>query len=177
MSPPIAYDRVAKWLHWVVFLLVFAQFVVAIAMPAPRRGTPPATLNSLHMSLGVMILVAIVGRWLWRLGHPVVVAEGAFMWEQPVARITHLLLYALLAVSPILGWANASARDWPITLFGMLTLPHLVPARSTIGRTAGAVHVFLAWTLLALIGLHIAAALYHYFIRRDQVLERMLPKQ
>jgi cytochrome b561 len=69
---------------------------------------------------------------------------------------------------------NASARDWTITVFGLFQLPHLVAARSVLGRQAGDVHTFLAWTLLILIGLHVAAALYHFFVRRDRVLQRML---
>ena len=96
-------------------------------------------------------------------------------WEQPLARIVHAALYVLLAVNPILGWMNASARDWKITVFGLFQLPPLVAARSPIGRQAGDVHQFLAWVLLALIGLHVAAALYHFFVRHDSVLPRMLP--
>jgi cytochrome b561 len=174
--PPLrSYGAVAKWLHWVVFALVAAQFVVAIAMPDIGRGTVPGTLINLHMSLGFSILAVIAVRWLWRIGHPVPLASpDAPAWEQTIARVTHALLYALLVVNPFLGWANASARDWDITMFGA-TLPHLVAAQSRIGRLSGDVHAYLSWTLLALIGLHAAAALYHHFIRRDQVLQRMLP--
>jgi cytochrome b561 len=70
---------------------------------------------------------------------------------------------------------NASARDWRITVFGLFALPHLVAPRSPIGRQAGDVHTFLAWALLVLIGLHVAAALYHALVRHDTVLQRMLP--
>ena len=70
---------------------------------------------------------------------------------------------------------NASARDWTITVFGLFTLPHVVAPHARIGMLAGDVHTFLAWTLLVLIGLHVAAALFHFFVRRDDVLQRMLP--
>jgi len=169
------YGRVAKTLHWLVFALVFAQYVVALAMPDIGRGTVPGTLINLHMSLGATILLVIVVRWLWRIGHPVPLSTAGPRWERDVARITHALLYLLLAVNPILGWMNASARDWKITIYGIVTLPHLVAPRARIGMVAGDVHTFLAWTLLVLIGLHVAAALYHYLLRRDGVLQRMLP--
>jgi len=70
---------------------------------------------------------------------------------------------------------NASARDWTITVFGLFQLPHLVAPRSALGRQAGDVHTFIAWMLLVLVGLHVLAALYHYFVRNDGVLQRMLP--
>ena len=168
------YGRVAKTFHWLVFALVFAQYVVALAMPDIGRGTEPGTLINLHMSLGATILLVIVVRWLWRIGHPVPLSTAGPHWERDVARITHALLYLLLAVNPILGWMNASARDWKITIYG-ITLPHLVAPRARIGMVAGDVHTFLAWTLLVLIGLHVAAALYHYLLRRDGVLQTMLP--
>ena len=169
------YGPVAKALHWTVFALVAAQFIVAIAMPDIGRGTKPDTLINLHMWLGFTILVVVAARWLWRLGHPVpLVTSDVPEWEQQVARITHGLFYALLVVNPLLGWANASARNWDIVMFGR-ALPHLVAPQSRFGRLAGDVHTYLAWSLLALIVLHIAAALYHYFIRHDGVLQRMLP--
>ena len=175
-QPTNGYGAVAKTLHWLVFALLLVQYVVAIAMPDIRRDTVPGTLIDLHISLGFVILAAIVARWLWRIGHPVPLATGDLPgWEQTLARVLHGLLYVLLAASPILGWMNASARDWTITVFGLFTLPHLVAAHSRIGMQAGDVHTFLAWTLLALVGLHVAAALYHYFVRRDGVLQRMLP--
>jgi cytochrome b561 len=169
------YDAFARTLHWLVFALVTAQFVVALAMPDIGRGTVPGVLINLHLSLGITILAAITIRWAWRLGHPVPLATDDLpAWERIVARGLHVTLYALLAVNPLLGWANASARDWNVTVFGIVALPRLVARQDRYGRLAGDLHVYLAWTLLALIGLHVAAALYHHLVRRDQVLQRML---
>jgi cytochrome b561 len=169
------YGSVAKTLHWLVFALVFAQYVVAFSMPDIGRETVPGTLINLHMSIGATIVVVIVARWLWRIVHPVPLSTAGPRWERDVARITHAILYLLLAVNPILGWMNASARDWKITIYGIVALPHLVAPRARLGMVAGDVHTFLAWALLVLIGLHVAAALYHFFLRGDRVLQRMLP--
>ena len=170
------YGGVAKALHWLVFALLLAQYIVAITMPNIGRGTVPGTLINLHMSIGVTILLVIVVRWLWRVDHrvPLATAEMA-AWEQRFARVTHALIYLFLVIDPILGWANASARDFTIAVFGIVSLPHIVPAKSAIGMQAGGVHTWLGWALLVLIGLHVAAALFHYFVRRDHVLQRMLP--
>lgn len=179
MTAPAAsgYGGVAKTLHWLVFALAFAQYVVAIAMPDIGRNTVPGALIDLHMSIGAAILAVIVVRWFWRIGYPVPLATSDLPgWEQPIARGMHVSLYALLAVNPVLGWLNASARDWTISLFGALTLPHLLAPHARMGTIAGDVHAFPAWTLLILIGVHVAAALYHYFVRRDSVLQRMLPR-
>ena len=170
------YDPVAKSLHWLVFGLVFVQFVIAWTMPAIRRGVIPGRLINLHLSFGVLIMAMVVIRLLWRRAHPVAVGAESFPpWERRLARGIHLLLYSLLLVLPILGWAAASARDWTVRVFDLVTLPHLLPPEAKVGFLAGDVHVVLSYILLGLIGLHVAAGLYHYFARHDRVLQRMLP--
>ena len=90
-------------------------------------------------------------------------------------RRLYATLYFLLLIVPLLGWAAASARGWRVTLFPGLALPALLPRGSKSGFLAGDVHSFLAYTLLAIVGLHIAAALYHRLVLHDGVLARMLP--
>jgi len=170
------YDPVAKSLHWLVFALVCVQFGIAWTMPAIRRGVLPGRLINLHLSFGVLIMAVVVIRVLWRRAHPVAVAVESYPpWEQRLARGTHLLLYSLLLILPILGWAAASARDWPVRVFDLVTLPGLLPPEAKVGFLAGDVHVVLSYVLLGLIGLHVAAGLYHHFARHDRVLQRMLP--
>ncbi len=92
-------------------------------------------------------------------------------------RVVHWLLYLLLFALPVLGWINASWRGFPVIMFG-LELPKLVGTRVPGWGWTGDVHGILAnYGLLVLVGLHVAAALYHYFVRRDGVLQRMLPGQ
>jgi cytochrome b561 len=172
----LAYGTVAKALHWSIFFLVAAQFVVAWSMPPIKRGVVPETLINLHLSLGVLILLVVIVRLLWRLGHPVPLAsERGPAWLAAAARVTHVTFYVLLLVLPLLGWAAASARDWDVRPFDLTTLPRLLAPRNRAGFLAGDVHTFLSYTLLALVGMHVAAALYHYLVARDRVLQRMLP--
>jgi cytochrome b561 len=101
--------------------------------------------------------------------------DGVPPWQTTTARVVHWLLYVLLFVVPILGWLNASWRGMSIVMFG-LELPALLPQRAPGWRWTGDVHSLLAeYGMLTLVGLHVAAGLYHYFIRRDRVLQRMLP--
>ena len=171
-----AYDPVAKALHWVVFLLLAAQYAVGSIMPHIGRNTPVTTLISLHFTFGVIILAVAVVRLLWRLTHgEPAPLDGIPPWQTLSARIVHWLLYLLLFVVPLLGWINASYRGMPVVMFG-LELPKLLATRAPGWGWTGDVHGLLAnYVMLGLVGLHVAAALYHYFVRHDGVLQRMLP--
>jgi cytochrome b561 len=86
----------------------------------------------------------------------------------------HWSLYLLIVVMTVLGWAAANFRGWPLTVFGF-ALPNLAAKGDSWAHTAGDIHTFLVNVLLALVGLHVLAALYHHFIVRDKVLKRILP--
>jgi cytochrome b561 len=170
------YTPTAKWLHWLIVALLAAQFIFAWTMPHIGRNTPVTTLISLHFTFGVTILVFAVARLAWRTTHgepgP---ADGVPPWQAASARLIHWCLYLVLFVVPVLGWLNASWRGMPIVMFG-LELPKLIGTRAPGWGWSGDVHNFLAnYVMLTLVGLHVVAGLYHYFIRRDRVFQRMLP--
>jgi cytochrome b561 len=170
------YGGIAKALHWLIAFLLVAQFTVAWTMPDIHRGVEPVGLIGLHFSFGVVILALACLRLIWRLFHAVpLLAEGVPAWQNGVAWATHALLYLLLLVLPLMGWGNASSRGLTVNLFGFWALPPLLPAGSAFGRELGGFHVWTAYALLGLIGLHVAAALYHHFWLRDRVLLRMSP--
>ena len=176
MARAPGYTGTAKSLHWLIVLLLIAQFILAWTMPEIKRDTPVTTLISLHFTVGVVILALAVARLGWRASHgEPTPLDGIPPWQTTTARIVHWLLYLLLFVVPILGWLNASWRGMPIVMFG-LELPGLLPKHAPGWGWTGDVHSLLAeYLMLALVGLHVAAGLYHYFIRRDGVLQRMLP--
>ncbi len=176
MAKIAGYTTTAKSLHWLIVALLIVQFTVAWTMPEIHRNTPVTTLISLHFTMGIVILAVAIVRLAWRAtyGEPEP-QDGVPPWQTASARIVHWLLYALLLVLPVLGWINASWRGMPIVMFG-LELPKLVATRAAGWGWTGDVHSLLAnYLLLTLVGLHVLAALYHYFIRRDGVLQRMLP--
>ena len=169
------YDRTARALHWLVAALLAAQFITALLLPDIEMDTPTDTVISLHFSFGLVIALLMIVRLVHRRLHPVAVAPGeAPAWERSLARATHLLFYAVLIVGPFLGWAAASAYSVPVRLLGLLELPALAPRKAAWALQAGDVHGLAMWVLLGLVGLHAAAALYHHFVRRDDVLRRML---
>lgn len=172
------YTGVAKALHWLILVLLIIQFVLAWTMPHIGRNTPVTTLIGLHFSFGVLILFVALVRLGWRLAHGEPEPEdGLPPWQVASARLIHWLLYALLFVIPVLGWINASWRGMPVSVFGLFEMPKLIATRAAGWAWTGDIHTLLAnYAMLALVGLHVMAALYHYFIRRDGVLQRMLPE-
>ena len=176
MAKTGGYTSTAKFLHWLIVALLVAQFIVSWTMPHIGRNTPVTTLISLHFSIGIVVLAVAIVRLAWRATHAEPAPlDGVPLWQVQSARVLHWSLYVLLFVVPILGWINASWRGMPIVMFGA-ELPKLVGARVSGRRWTGDVHDLLAnYLMLTLVGLHVAAGLYHYFIRRDGVLQRMLP--
>jgi len=172
------YTGTAKFLRWLILALLIAQFIVAWTMPNIGRNTPVTTLISLHFTVGIVILAVAVVRLLWRVTHPEPKPlDGLPPWQTASARVVHWLLYLLLFVVPLLGWINASWRGMPVVMFG-LEFPQLIATRATGWGWTGDVHGVLSnYAMLGLVGLHVLAALYHQFIRRDGVLLRMLPGQ
>ena len=170
------YSTTAKSMHWLIALLLIAQFVVAILMPDIGPKTVPGTLINLHLSLGVLILVLMAARFIYRQLYPVALEmTDSPAWERWIARATHRAFYFILLIAPFLGWASASAHRFPIDVFGIVSLPAIAAPKASWALTAGDVHGYLMWMLLGLMALHAAAALYHYFFRHDGVLQRMLP--
>lgn len=173
-----AYDPVARAAHWVTVLLVAAEYIVGSVMPSIHWGTPLGTLIKWHLALGSSLLLIVLFRIVWRLTHRPPPPPPMPAWQRQLAGVTHFLLYAALILMPLTGWASASARDWPVRAFGVLRLPALVPYRAHIGFRLGDVHAdVIYWILLGLITMHVGAALYHRFVKRDSVLSRMLPER
>jgi len=172
------YTAVARGLHSLMLVLFLAQFGVAYVMPHIGRGTQPVGLVGAHVVLGVLLLGLIVVRVLWRLSHrPNMVAVT---WTDRVSNVLYAVMYLLMIVIPVLGWANANARGWFVSLTPSLNadeaglyLPMLMEKGSHLGHEMGDVHGLLAWGLLALVGLHVVAALYHQLILKENVLSRM----
>ncbi|HEY5280451.1 MAG TPA: cytochrome b [Pseudolabrys sp.] len=171
------YAGTAKTLHWLIVVLLIVQFTIGWLMPDIKRDTPVTTLIGLHFSFGMLILAVAVVRLAYRASHGEPPPEdGIPPWQTTSARAVHWLLYLLLFVVPILGWINASWRDMPVSFFGLFDMPKIVATRAPGWAWSGDIHMVLAnYAILGLVGLHVLAALYHYVVRRDGVLQRMLP--
>ncbi len=175
LSAPLRYDAVSRFLHWAILALLIPEFTIAWAMPEVEKDTRPDGLIAWHLFFGTLILTVALLRILWRFTHPAPDSVPMPRWQGLAAKVTHKLLYIVLVALPLMGWANASSRGWDIKLFGIISLPSLAEKGSNWGHALGDVHQAVAIGLLVLIGLHIAATVYHQWILRDGLLQRMLP--
>jgi cytochrome b561 len=169
------YGRAAKAFHWLIVVLLVAQYAVGSIMPHIGRNTLNQGWVAWHLWIGATILAVIVLRFLWRLRNPVPVDVTLAPWERAVSLVTHGMLYVLVFAMTLLGWAAANSRGWTVKLLGLVPLPQIAPQGSAWGHEAGDIHNLLVYVLLGFIVLHVTGALYHYFVKRDRVLQRMLP--
>lgn len=170
------YNPLAQALHWLSAALVLAVLPLAwVALslpPAPLKGS----IFVLHKSVGLTILALVVLRIVWRMVHPAPPDPGAPGLLTLIARVNHWLLYAIFLIMPVSGYllSALSGRDTPY--FWLFTIPGL-PKDEAAQKIATAIHVFGQWAVYALVLLHIAGTAWHLVIRRDGLLERMLPVQ
>ncbi len=170
------WGSVAKFFHWAIVLLVIGQFVLAFIADDLPVGMQKLAILARHKSFGITILALATLRLLWRAANrsPAMPATMA-NWERLGARAAHALLYALLFAVPLAGWIMSSAKNFPVSWFGLLQLPDLVAPSESTFAIAHEAHEILAFTLGGVATLHLLAALKHHFINRDSVLRRMLP--
>jgi cytochrome b561 len=172
----LRWGSVAQFLHWVVVVLVITQFVLALIAADLPLGMRKLAVLARHKSVGITIFMLVVLRLLWRwMNATPPLPSGLKPYERVLAMITHAGLYVLLLAMPLTGWVMSSARNFPVSWFSVLQLPDLVAPNQTLYRAMVQTHIALAWTLVAVVGLHVLAALKHHFVLRDDVLRRMLP--
>ena len=172
------YNGGAMVFHWLTAALMFAILPVAWAMVSFAREDPNRDLWYLiHKSLGVTIFAVVVLRIIWRaLTKPPSLDGRLPAWEAWMARVNHLLLYAILLVMPISGYILSSASGHPVLYFGLFTIPGL-PENKPLAQAAVTVHVLTQWLVYLAIVMHLLGVVWHVAFRRDGTLERMLPRQ
>jgi cytochrome b561 len=176
MAKQLNYGTTAKVFHWLIVALLIVQFPLGWFMPHIHHGMKPGDAMTFHISFGITLLALIVLRFFWRITHPVAPASSLPAWQQLVSEAVHWLLYALVFATTMTGWIFASERGWSISLFFATPLPMLPIEGSLLARSIGNWHGAMEWSLLLLIGAHVAAAMAHTFIFRDRIMQRMLPQ-
>ena len=172
------YNNVSQALHWITAILVLAILPIAWVMTTMARDNPMVgTLFTIHKSLGVTIFVVVALRVLWRGIRPAPALPWTLeSWEVWLARINHVLLYLVLIAMPVSGYITSAASNHPVRYFGLFTLP-MLPENKPLAENAGEFHETLAWVVYFLVATHVLATAYHLIVKRDGILNRMLPKQ
>lgn len=167
------YGSVAKCLHWVIALLVLAMLSFGFFMGDMPKEYKPVIYN-IHKLTGLTILFLMLLRFCWMLINPKPDSPvGVRRWEVGVEKLVHWSLYATVIAMPLAGWIGSSAADKPPHV-GDLRLMLPVMRSDAIDDVSFQMHTIIAYLIIALLSVHIGAALYHHFIRKDDVLKRML---
>jgi cytochrome b561 len=164
-------------LHWLTVLCLFMAATLILTRDQVSGRVLKMWLLEGHRHFGLFVLVLFFFRVALRMRLGRLPSDnGSSRLVQRLAGLTHVALYALLLAQPLLGWTLSSAQGKPVHLLGA-TLPNLVGADEDLADALQAWHQDVAWVLLGLISLHIAAALWHHFVLRDGVLRMMLPQR
>lgn len=165
----------AKLLHWLVVFFIIGQYVLANIAEDLPLGMEKISVLARHKSVGITILALAVLRVLWRFANPTPqLPTNTTPWQRRLAQGTHVLLYGIIFAMPLSGWAMSSAKNYPVSWFGVIQLPDFVTPSESLFSTLKETHEALATALLVLAALHVAGALKHQFIDKDGVLRRML---
>lgn len=173
---PEAYSTGARHFHWWTVGLLAVQLPLGVAMVKYGERTsfafPTGQMYDTHKILGMLILLLVIARLVYRFRHG---APGDEPTLEPLQRIvshiTHWAIYALILIVPLLGWLATSAYG-PFQPFG-IPLPSLLAENGDLATRLYRFHEIAAKLLILLVFMHVGAALFHYFIRKDGVLNRM----
>jgi cytochrome b561 len=170
------YTRMAIAAHWLLALLIAANFALGVYMHELPMSPQRLRLFNWHKWAGITILALSALRLSWRLRHAPPPDAPMPAWQRRSAHAVHALLYVLFFAVPLAGWGHSSASGFPVVWFGVLPLPDWVPVDKAWADALKAAHQGLAGALGVLVLLHVAAALKHQLIDRDGLLRRMRPR-
>jgi cytochrome b561 len=171
------YTRTAIAFHWLIAVLIVGAFIMGLVM-TDIPGLTPTKLKyySWHKWTGVTILALAALRLLWRLAHPAPHYPASMPRRQHgAADGLHGLLYLLMFAVPLSGYFYTLSAGVPVVYLGLFKLPVLIEANPAIKPVLKEVHFWLNMALAGAVALHIAAALKHRLVDRDDIMQRMLP--
>ena len=172
VATPQKFTLASRLLHWSMAAMVIGQFFLGVAMVAALVYYP--LLLAIHRPLGIAILVFAVVRLANRaFHHPPPFLKTMRPMERRVATWSERLMYALLIVQPLVGWAMVSATDAPVTLVGPLHLPGIAPHGLALYAVLRTAHTVLAYLLFGTFTAHICAVVFHTVGLRDGLIKRM----
>jgi len=170
------WGAVAKVLHWMMAVLILAMFI--LGWVAKNYSLSPAKLEFFiwHKSIGLTLLALVICRLFWRaVNVSPTPPPGESAVEVGLARTGHTVLYALMLLMPVSGYVINSTANFPFRYFGIVRIPNLFPTDKTWQHAAQTVHLTTFWIFVLVVVIHVAAAIRHHAIKKNNTLSRMLP--
>jgi cytochrome b561 len=169
------YTATARVLHWITAILVLAQIVLGVLIANKWTGAWQDQLYDLHKSNGAILIPIILIRILYRWGHPPPPLPADIpAIQQFAAYTTHYLLYALVVAQVFLGWIGTATYPAPVPIYGLFNLPSIWPENRALSEQLLSIHKIVGISIAVVAAMHIGAALFHHFVRKDRVLMRMI---
>jgi cytochrome b561 len=170
------YGSVAILLHWIMAVFIITLIALGLYMVDLPKGLAKLKFIGWHKELGILVLGLAILRASWRLSNvtPLLLSYLP-TWEAVSARLVHWTFYLLMIILPLTGWMMSSAAGLPVSFFGLFVLPDLVSPNAQGRILFQQIHIWLAYAMIGLIILHVAAAFKHHFINKDNIMRRMLP--
>ena len=176
MNAPARYGSTAITLHWIAGLAIIGNLAFGLYMVDLPLSPAKLRYYSWHKWAGVAIFVLSAARLAWRLRPPAPpLPDGMPAWQRRAANASHHALYALFFAAPLSGWLFSSAAGFQTVFLGVLPIPDLLPKNRELADVLKIVHRTITWSLAGLVALHVAAAIKHHVVDRDDMLSRMLP--
>jgi cytochrome b561 len=169
------YGALAISLHWIMALLIIGLFGFGLWMVDLPRNDFRVAMFGLHKSIGVLFMLLLVTRLIWRSINPTPKPIDGPAWQQAAAYWAHIALYGLMIAVPLTGWLMSDASGRGVSFFGLFSLPHLVAVDKPMKEFWEGTHEVLAKVMLGLAFIHAAAAIWHHRVKKDRTMVRMLP--
>jgi len=172
----LTWGNVSRWFHWLLGAAIIGMIAYGWWMNHFPARADRLFYRSIHADFGYLLLLLMVIRLIWRSVNPIPELPGDMArWQRIAARATHWALYLVTLLVAMLGWAMAGARapDYS-SWFGLFNVPQFTTPDKAAANAYEERHILFAYVLLALIVLHVAAAAWHHFIKRDGVTMRMV---
>lgn len=173
-NTPTRFGIVAILLHWLMALMLIGQVIVGFYMTTLSVSLEKLQYYGWHKEFGILILMLAIVRLTWRLSNTTPTLSNLQWWERYLARAAHYAFYGFMIALPLSGWCISSAADLRVSFFGLFSLPNLVSASEGSRIFYTEIHEALAFGLIATFCLHVAGAMKHFIIDRDDILQRML---
>ena len=171
-----SYSAAAKWLHWIMAVMILASVSVGLTMVRLPEGPVQDKLYGNHEAFGFIIFLFALVRLINRLASPPPAPAPQLTRFERIASVsTHHLLYVLMLAMPLVGWAGKSAYGAPLSVFGLFEVPPILSKNEAVSNVFWAIHRFGGYLVALLLVAHIGGALMHLLIKRDGVFERMWP--